>query len=119
MSAVPFDAHIQGRAAALRHRMNLRCMWLAVLFFLLALGMGSPSHGVQVRDRFDHLTTGFELEGQHRDLPCESCHANAVFKGTPRDCAACHGIGTTVRATAKPANHILSTDRCASCPTTI
>jgi len=35
---------------------------------------------------FDHLSTGFELDGVHRDLPCESCHLNAVFKGTPRSC---------------------------------
>src|SRR5207248_3124255 len=64
-------------------------------------------------------TTGFELTGQHRDLPCESCHANAMFQGTPRDCGACDGIGTAVRATAKPANHILTTDQCASCQTPV
>src|SRR2546429_377275 len=83
---------------------------------LLTLGLLPQSMAAPpVRYNFDHLTTGFELIGQHRDLPCESCHANAIFQGTPRDCAACHGIGTAVRATAKPANHILSTDQCASC----
>ncbi|MGH9206748.1 MAG: hypothetical protein ACRD1G_09350, partial [Acidimicrobiales bacterium] len=43
--------------------------------------------------------------------------ANAIFKGTPTACGACHGIGTAVRATAKPANHILSTDQCQACHT--
>ncbi|MBS0388725.1 MAG: hypothetical protein JSR15_09620, partial [Proteobacteria bacterium] len=69
---------------------------------------------------FDHLTTGYELIGQHRDLPCESCHTNALFKGTPRACAACHGLGIHgVRATAKPVNHIMSSDRCEACHTPI
>ena len=98
-----------------RHRWGARA--LAVL--LLMLGLIPQGFAAQTRANFDHLTTGFELIGQHRDLPCESCHANAMFKGTPTDCGACHGIGTTVRATAKPANHILSTDRCASCHTPI
>ena len=79
----------------------------------------SALNAVQSRLNFDHLTTGFELTGQHRDLPCESCHVNAIFKGTPTDCGACHGIGTVVRATAKPRNHILSTDQCGACHTPV
>src|SRR6516164_2918790 len=87
---------------------------------LLALVLGSvlAPHAQAApagRTQFDHLTTGFELLGQHRDLPCESCHANAIFKGTPKECNACHGVGTTVRATAKPATHMMSTDQCDSC----
>src|SRR5439155_1229890 len=88
----------------------------------LLLTLGLTSQGLAappIRYNFDHLTTGFELVGQHRDLPCEACHANAIFKGTPKDCGACHGVGTTVRATAKPANHILSTDQCGSCHTPV
>src|SRR5882757_1448281 len=90
---------------------------LAALCAALALMSG----GARAADRtpFDHLTTGFELLGQHRDLPCESCHVNAIFKGTPRDCAACHGVGTTVRATAKPVSHILTSDRCEACHTPV
>jgi len=87
-----------------------------ILLAAVLLGTGSPA---QQRATFDHLTTGFELTGRHRDLPCEQCHANALFKGTPRDCASCHGIGTAVRATAKSANHILSTEQCDSCHATI
>ncbi len=92
---------------------------LAATSLLLALVLFAPAFAAQTRDTFDHLTTGFELLGQHRDLPCESCHANAVFKGTPRECSACHGVGTAIRATAKNANHILSTNRCDSCHTPV
>ena len=68
---------------------------------------------------FDHLSTGFELDGVHRDLPCESCHLNAVFKGTPRDCGTCHIKGSPFNATPKTANHIPSTNNCAACHDTI
>src|ERR1700746_3163071 len=72
-----------------------------------------------LRTQFDHLTTGFELLGQHRDLPCESCHVNAIFKGTPTACASCHGVGTQIRASSKPADHILSTDHGGACHTPV
>src|SRR5215472_15235405 len=94
-------------------------VWPALAALVLALavaplcrGAGPPSF-----HNFDHITTGFELLGQHRNVPCEACHANAIFKGTPTACGACHGIGTAVRATAKPASHILSTDQCQNCHT--
>src|SRR5205807_886934 len=103
-----------------RHRRGA----FALAALLLAIGLmpqltraQSALNAVQSRLNFDHLTTGFELTGQHRDLPCESCHVNAIFKGTPTDCGACHGIGTVVRATAKPRHHILSTDQCRACHT--
>src|ERR1700691_621625 len=64
---------------------------------------------------FDHLSTGFELDGVHRDLPCESCHLNAIFKGTPRNCGICHITGSTFNATPKTATHIMSTNNCAAC----
>jgi hypothetical protein len=68
---------------------------------------------------FDHLTTGFELDGVHRDLPCESCHLNAVFRGTPRDCGTCHIKGSLFNATPKTQTHIPSTNKCAACHNTI
>ncbi len=68
---------------------------------------------------FDHLTTGFELDGVHRDLPCEACHLNAVFKGTPRDCGTCHTTGSLFNATPKTTTHIPSTNNCAACHNTI
>src|SRR3982074_363087 len=63
---------------------------------------------------FDHLSTGFELDGVHRDLPCESCHLNAIFKGTPRNCGVCHITGSTFNATPKSVAHIRSTNDCAA-----
>src|ERR1700746_2187872 len=93
--------------------------WASLRTILLASVLTSASFAAQKRTQFDHLTTGFELIGQHRDLPCESCHANAIFKGTAKECGACHGVGTSVRATGKPTNHILSTDQCAACHTSV
>src|SRR5262252_5841530 len=93
---------------------------LALLALLLG-GMLAPHAQAQppVRPPFDHMTTGFELLGGHRDLPCEACHVNAIFKGTPKVCASCHGVGTQVRATSKPVNHIMSTDQCDACHTPV
>ena len=66
---------------------------------------------------FDHFTTGFDLVGQHKDVPCESCHVGGIFKGTPTDCFSCHAAGSRIGATSKPTNHILSSNDCATCHT--
>jgi hypothetical protein len=39
---------------------------------------------------FDHSRSEFKLDGQHVPVECAKCHANNVFKGTPRDCYSCH-----------------------------
>jgi len=39
---------------------------------------------------FDHSRTGFQLTGQHSQLACTACHSGGKFKGTPKDCYACH-----------------------------
>ncbi|MEK7787583.1 MAG: cytochrome c3 family protein, partial [Chloroflexota bacterium] len=50
----------------------------------------------------------FPLTGQHAVIACDTCHANAVYLGTPRECEACH-------AGVKPANHFPgSCDNCHS-----
>ena len=92
----------------------------AAALCLLALAFASTGGqaATTTARSFDHLTTGFELTGAHRDVNCESCHVNAVFKGTPRECAACHSRGTLVSATPKPSEHIMSTERCGDCHTT-
>ncbi|TLZ20103.1 MAG: hypothetical protein E6K30_05210, partial [Gammaproteobacteria bacterium] len=103
--------------SVLRQRIRAGVHALAAL--LLGLAFAPSVSAAPTHANFDHLTTGFELTGQHRDLPCESCHVNAIFQGTPKECGACHGIGSLVRATSKPASHILSTDQCGACHTPI
>src|SRR5580658_9852837 len=87
-----------------------RLPWVAV-FLLLA---NTPAEAIQ-RTGFDHLTTGFELRDAHRDMACEYCHVNGVFKGTPRNCAGCHTIGGRISATSKPPDHLASDSNCALC----
>jgi hypothetical protein len=90
--------------------------WLAVAVLMLAPSPRVTATGTApITVPFDHLSTGFELDGVHRDLPCESCHLNAVFKGTPRDCGVCHITGSVFNATPKIATHIQSTNNCAAC----
>ncbi len=65
---------------------------------------------------FDHVKTGFPLTGAHVALPCETCHVQGTFKGTPKNCETCHTPGSRVRAaTAKPANHIPTRQACNQC----
>src|ERR1700738_4613975 len=54
----------------------------------------TPYASAVQRTQFDHLTTGYELRGFHRDLSCEYCHLQGVFKGTPRTCVGCHTAGS-------------------------
>src|SRR3984893_2173558 len=91
---------------------------LALVMALLALvpSMRAGAAGAPpITVAFDHLSTGFELDGVHRDLPCEQCHLNAVFKGTPKNCGICHIAGSTFNATPKTATHIQSTNNCVAC----
>jgi len=92
--------------------------WLTAALLLAPLPARAASAPPITVD-FDHLSTGFELDGVHRDLPCESCHLNAVFKGTPRNCGVCHITGSTFNATPKTMTHIMSTNNCAACHNTI
>lgn len=39
---------------------------------------------------FNHDLFSFPLTGSHQNVPCESCHAGNIFKGTPKDCKSCH-----------------------------
>jgi hypothetical protein len=39
---------------------------------------------------FDHAQTAFPLSGAHVETACVQCHVDNVYRGTPRDCAACH-----------------------------
>ncbi len=88
---------------------------LVVLTVLVAPAARAAGTAPPITVACDHLTTGFELDGLHRDLPCEACHLNAIFKGTPRDCATCHTSGTRYIATPRPQNHIASSNNCVAC----
>jgi hypothetical protein len=67
---------------------------------------------------FDHVSTGFPLTGQHQSTRCEDCHVRGIFKGTPRQCAACHSPGTLVTAVIIPNNHFPASQPCSTCHTT-
>src|SRR5438874_2554964 len=88
-----------------RHRSSVRV--LAAL--LLALAFAPSAFAATAHANFDHLTTGFELTGQHRDLDCDACHttlswAGAMFThvGVTSGCATCHD---GVHADGLAANH--------------
>ncbi len=93
---------------------SLAFRWL--LGALLAFGLSGASAQSTARN-FDHLKTGFALNGSHASQRCESCHLNGVFKGTPRDCASCHTAGGKLaRANVvKPALHIPTQLGCETC----
>ena len=43
-------------------------------------------------NRAFHNAYAFRLDGRHQDVPCESCHLNRQFNGTPRTCYECHWV---------------------------
>jgi len=61
----------------------------------LAVGLLLPAEAraqFETPNRSFHNATGFRLEGRHAAVPCESCHLNKQFKGTPNTCFACHWV---------------------------
>lgn len=93
-------------------------IWIALLgcLILTTLAAGSAElPPIKVIDRYDHIATGFVLDGRHAEIGCDTCHAKAVFRGTPRTCATCHN---NVRAEGKTFRHIPTTDACETCHTT-
>src|SRR5712672_1988623 len=89
---------------------------VAMAFLVLLPSLQAAAAGVPpITVAFDHLSTGFELDGVHRDLPCEQCHLNAVFKGTPRNCGICHITGSVYNATPKTQTHVQSSNNCEAC----
>jgi hypothetical protein len=88
--------------------------WIATAVLLLSF---VPRASAVQRTQFDHLTTGYELQGFHRDLSCEFCHQKGVFKGTPRTCVGCHTAGSRTSSTARPVTHVSTTTDCVLCHT--
>ena len=67
--------------------------------------------------RFNHASTSFPLTGAHRAVPCQSCHANGAYRGTPATCVGCHR--TDYDGTTSPGHRAarFPTD-CTACHTT-
>jgi predicted CXXCH cytochrome family protein len=85
------------------------------LVAVLLLDAGPAYAQSGFRSGFDHFTTGFPLDGSHRNTDCERCHVGGIFRGTPRKCSACHARAGLVRSTPVPVDHILSTPLCEDC----
>jgi LEA14-like dessication related protein len=68
---------------------------------------------------FDHnLYTKFPLTGAHVNVPCNACHINGQYAGTPTDCYSCHA--KDYKGTTDP-NHVQAafpTD-CSMCHSTV
>lgn len=100
--------------------MNGRLRSLPSLLLLPAAGavvllLAFASADSRETSTFDHLTTGFRLEGMHAKAECEACHTDGVFAGTPTTCGDCHTQASRTRATWKPATHLITSDNCESC----
>jgi len=73
------------------------------------LNCQSCHDGTGSMTNFDHNLV-WPLDGQHTALECTRCHVDQVYKGTPRECVACH---------AEPPIHAgLFGTECAACHTT-
>jgi hypothetical protein len=101
----------------LRQIVGTRAAWLAAAVLGFVLPVLAPGVALAAPSAFDHFTTGFELLGQHLEVACEACHVGGIFKGTPHDCYACHAAGSRIGASARPTNHIVSSNDCAQCHT--
>lgn len=92
----------------------LTCVGLTALL----LGALSPLFAAKENtgsEQFDHLTTGFALDGAHAYTPCETCHIRGIFKGTPTQCEVCHVPGNRAETSVKPGNHIITNAPCSEC----
>ena len=89
---------------------------LLALALLLCFGTLASAQG-RIADSFDHLRTGFPLTGLHTKARCEARHTGGQFKGTPRDCAACHQAGQRLSRgnVVMPARHMPSSRSCDNC----
>jgi hypothetical protein len=67
---------------------------------------------VQDLSNFDHMETGFPLDGNHSLIDCESCHIGGVFDALPTQCSACHD---GVFAVGQSPSHIPTVENCDVC----
>ena len=83
----------------------------------LSIGETTVTDSSAVADplSFDHLVTGFQLDGTHEVLDCEACHTGGVFDELPTSCIGCHN---GVLAVGQSPTHIPTTAACDTCHTT-
>jgi len=91
--------------------------WLLALVLVLGFSAAIGQNAVR---NFDHVKTGFPLTGVHASTPCEACHKNGVFQGTPRTCSTCHvsGSNLAISNVVRSFNHFQTPLPCSSCHTT-
>ena len=87
------------------------------IFSIVGNALAADSKGEQLV-KFDHNKTGFILDNAHKNIKCEICHAQGIFKGTPKQCSSCHIQGGRIVAPAKPSNHIRTNASCDACHST-
>lgn len=93
-----------------------RLLLASAAVLALAAGLGGVAVAqLAASSSFDHFSTGWPLEGAHRNVDCAACHVGAIFEGTPRQCVACHSLAGLVKATPPPLDHIRTTDECDAC----
>lgn len=88
------------------------------IFSMIATAAGTDTTdagGKTLAERFNHMTTGFPLTGQHAIAECGSCHVGGIFKGTARNCSGCHTKGQRVVATSMSSKHLVTTEPCEVC----
>ncbi|MBI4714524.1 MAG: hypothetical protein HY760_01005, partial [Nitrospirae bacterium] len=90
---------------------------IALILLVLCAGTALPVQGAGDRDEFsypetfNHNRTAFPLTGQHRIVPCESCHVGGQYESLSRECSTCHSL---------PRNHAVNQSaavRMGGCPT--
>ncbi|MCF6196246.1 MAG: hypothetical protein L3J50_06030, partial [Emcibacter sp.] len=102
-----------------RNLLHMMKFYMVLLSMIVGMGMLFAGQSDAVaQTEFDHFSTGFPLEGQHKTLECESCHVNGVFKGTPKDCISCHDRAGGIGASERPISHIRTRNECEDCHTT-
>lgn len=101
-----------------RNLLTISLLTLLTCFLIPEISFGEVSTLDEFKafgEKFDHLTTGFALTGEHRQLDCGECHIGGVFETLPRECDACHD---NVIAAGKNSNHIQTTQPCDVCHNT-
>ena len=87
---------------------------LMVMVFMLVFLQSNQVIAANDSQTFNHFSTGFPLEGVHRNVECSSCHLYGIFSGISSSCTSCHSKSSRISATFKPPSHIETTEACDS-----